>query len=336
MKTIIEIIILSAFLGIAGCSSSGPNTAQDDAARMSADSIKNRILIFNSGFEKNVRVVSKGDGTNEDKFTGADLSVAAPNSWDSFQAPLVKIGLQYAGGDTTQRYARIVPDPVNPGNKVLTMRIITPNAGDRSRVQTNAASPELKEMFQSVRVYLHPDMATLRQYPEVIDWLLLAEWWNDSSRGWNTPDVYRVSLRLRKEKGTDKDLFFKVDAQTVTYKPEKSESGSGALFHTEWEYVNTDFAIPFGKWMTFEYYIKAGDRETGRFCMAVTPDEGRRIVIFDIKGATQSHLKPAPTGFSFWNPLKFYTSIPITNFMKDNNKAHQVYYDDLKIWEVKN
>ncbi|MDR3261343.1 MAG: hypothetical protein LBT78_05860 [Tannerella sp.] len=287
--------------------------------------------MFNSGFEDNVRIISRDDGTNEDKFTGTDFSVSEPNNWDHFGGLLKSIGLQYAGGDTTQRYARIVPDPVNSANRVLTMRIITPNAGDRSRVQTNASSPLMKDIYQTVKVYLHPDMEYLKQYPDVIDWLLLAEWWNNASKGWNTPNVYRVSLRLRKEKGVGLPLYFKVDAQTVTYVPEKPDKGSGALFHTEWEKVNTGFAIPFGKWMTFEYYIKAGNAETGRFFMAVTPDKGDRNVIFDINGATQSLLHTDTTGYTFWNPLKFYTSIPLTNFMKENNKTYQVYFDDLKI-----
>jgi hypothetical protein len=319
------------FITIVGCAFQYKCIAvPDDATNRKGDT----VLIFNSGFEDDVKIVSKADGTNEDKFTGTDNSVSAPGSWDQFQEPLKSIGLQYAGGDTTQRYARIVPDPVNPGNRVLTMRIITPNAGDRSRVQTNVASPGMKEILQSVRVRLHPDMEYLTQYPDVIDWLLLAEWWNDPPKGWNTPNVFRVSLRLRKEKGAGLPLFFKVDAQTVTYRSQKPEKGSGALFHTEWEKVNTDFVIPFGQWMIFEYRIKAGDAGNGRFFMAVTPDNGERQVIFDVKGATQSLLHPAENGFSFWNPMKFYTSIPLTDFMKANDKTYQVYYDDLKILSI--
>ncbi|MDR2040013.1 MAG: hypothetical protein LBQ60_18985 [Bacteroidales bacterium] len=328
------IACLFSALCIIGCTGVRSGKAENKG-RMAADTIRNRIPVFNSGFEDAVHIVSRNEGNNEEKFTGIDHSVAPPNNWDQFQAPLRSINLQYQGGDSTMRFARIVPDPTNPANKVLTMRIISPNAGDRSRVQTNASAPEMPEMFQSVRVYLHPDMAALKQYPDVIDWLLLAEWWNDSPKGWNTPDVYRVSLRLRKEKGPGNDLFFKVDAQTVTYTSVQPEKGSGAQFHTEWEYVNKDFPVPFGKWMTFEYYIKAGNQQTGRFSMAVTPDGEERSVIFDVQGATQSLLKPSPTGFNMWNPMKFYTSIPVTNYMKGIGKAYQVYFDDLKIWEVR-
>src|SRR5687768_13721292 len=66
-------------------------------------------LIFQSGFENDVKVVPRN--TDSD-IIGADKSLPAPNDWvnDLDNHPDIgNFNLQYEGGDSTMRYARIIP-----------------------------------------------------------------------------------------------------------------------------------------------------------------------------------------------------------------------------------
>ena len=253
----------------------------------------------------------------------------------SFNSP--NLSFQYSKGNLKNRYARVVPDPLNENNNVLDMNISSTGLEARQRVQASFSSvPNLKEIKQTVRVFLSPDMEHLTQYQNSFTWLVLAEWWNSAPKDWNTPNVYRVSLRAVKDEGNNKALRFKVDAQSVTYSKQSPRVGTGAIFKTEWERTNRKFVIPYGKWLTFEYLIKAGDNKNGLFYMAVTSDNGEKQVIFNIKGATQSLNYKNQQSFNFWSPMKLYTSDEISDFMLKNRKSLQIYFDDLKIWKLNN
>ncbi|MCE7053701.1 hypothetical protein LZF95_03355 [Algoriphagus sp. AGSA1] len=245
------------------------------------------------------------------------------------------LSFQYSKGNEENRYARVVRDPLDENNNVLDMNISSKGLEARQRVQASFSSvPNLKEMRQTVRVFFSPDMEYLTQYQNAFTWLILAEWWNSAPKDWNTPNVYRVSLRAVKAEGDNKSLHFKVDAQSVTYSKQRPSVGTGAIFKTEWEKSNKKFIIPYGKWLTFEYHIKAGDNRNGLFYMAVTPDGGKKQVIFNLKGATQSLNYKNQQSYNFWSPMKLYTSDEISDFMFKNKKSLQVYFDDLKVWRL--
>lgn len=242
------------------------------------------------------------------------------------------LSLQYSFGTDKDRFAKVVPDPINPNNYVLKFNISSVGLEERQRVQASFSSvPAIKEIKQCVRILFSSDMAVLGQYESPLNWLILAEWWNSAPRGWNTPGVFRVSLRVVKDSGKNKHLFFKVDAQSVTYSKQRPRIGTGAIFKTEWEKTNNKFEIPYNKWLTFEYHIKSGDRDSGLFYMAVTPDGGQKQVIFDLKCVTQSLEFESPRSFNFWSPMKLYSSKDIVHFMVQQNKALAVYFDNLKI-----
>lgn len=70
-------------------------------------------LIFQSGFENDSKVINqKGDSD----LVGADKSLSACNDWVNDLDNHPDIGdfnIQYQGGDSTMRYARIIAEPGN-------------------------------------------------------------------------------------------------------------------------------------------------------------------------------------------------------------------------------
>ena len=100
-----------------------------------------------------------------------------------------------------------------------------------------------------------------------------------------------------------------------------------------WRVKNDSIPVPLGRWFTTEVYFKEGDANKGRFYVAITPEGGQRIVLFDVHGATHHPRDPAPTGLKQFSPLKLYTSAEIVEFMKAAGSALEVDWDDLEIWQ---
>ncbi|MCE1200103.1 MAG: hypothetical protein LWW85_14130, partial [Marinilabiliales bacterium] len=120
------------FLWMATCLGSFQSCAQESPTH------HNGTLIFQSGFEPTSSVVSKGGDAD---IIGIDHSLPDHNDWvmDLDENPEIgSFSLQYQGGDSTQRYARIVPEPGNPGNHVLKFWLDKPNVeGSKGRIQAN-------------------------------------------------------------------------------------------------------------------------------------------------------------------------------------------------------
>jgi hypothetical protein len=93
------------------------------------ETIPEPVLIFQSGFEPESKVIPRGSDSD---ITGTDLSLNEKNDWvtDLDENPLVgNFNLQYQGGDSAQRFAKIVPEPGNPENHVLWFWLNEPNVG---------------------------------------------------------------------------------------------------------------------------------------------------------------------------------------------------------------
>lgn len=121
------------------------------------------------------------------------------SDWDKDLIPVNASGIlevQYTGGDSSQRYAKVVPEPGNPNNHVFKFWLDGSWTADlglqKARVQTNLYGIKggLKEFYQSVRVFLSDDFAVLRNYPKRITWLTLSEFWNNE---WWVKDEKYVS-----------------------------------------------------------------------------------------------------------------------------------------------
>jgi hypothetical protein len=306
-------------------------------------------LLFNTSFAGTTRLAPPagpyfhGSRDQYEDFRGVDPTVPAPNDWDQIAAhPILgTLRIYHEGGDETQRYARIVPDEVDPTNHVLRFWIGEPNVviqepsgpQPKSRVQAELyGNSDLREFYQSVRVRFHPDLALLKQFPDPFAWFTLAEFWNkpfwsEVSEDAPIPYPFRMSLGVWKlASGPVDALYFGAEAQVMV--------SASPHFRVKkvWDEANTDFPIPFGCWLTVETYYREGDRETGRFFCAVTPEDGPRTVLFDIHNWTHHPENPAPEGLTHYNPLKVYTSAQIVEFLRERCAAVQVDWDDFALW----
>ncbi len=302
---------------------------------------ENGTLLFHSGFEPDSKVVPGRPGSYHDAITGIDKSVAPPNDWStdiSEKDMLGKFSLQYEGSDSMWRSARIIPEPGNPANHVLRFWANIQNVEEigKTRIQANiyGADRGLKELYQSVRIFLPGDMEAVKTFPDAIHWLTIMEVWNNITWSLKVPYGFRITVGMGKPSAEARDLYFMVDAEDCLLDGTLARNGDPRQKYVKiWRDMNLNIPIPVGKWMTLDYYIKEGNADTGRFWMAVTPDGGQKQVVFDIKGFTHGTTDPAPDGITHWNPMKLYTSKALTRHVLDQGKALQLYYDDFAIWE---
>ena len=296
-------------------------------------------LIFQSGFEPDSRVISRGPGVvtihSDADITGIDHSVAKPNDWVNDLDKYPDIGnfnLQYQGGDSTMRYARIIPEPGNPDNHVLHFWLNEPNVeGKKGRIQANIyGSNGMKEFYQSTRIFLHEDFYTVRTYPDKIHWLTIAEYWNNITWSQSVPYGFRITLGIGKPAEGESDLYFILDAQDC-----QLFEGGRQKYTTIWAETNENVKVPIGEWSTLEYYYKEGNEKEGRYYLAIITDQGEKDVIFDLKKITHNTNDPDPDGVSDFNPLKLYTSKGLIDYMNSMGKTLQIYWDDFKLWKDK-
>lgn len=289
-------------------------------------------LIFQSGFEPESGVIKRNSDAD---INDIDNSFPDHNDWvnDLDNHPDIgNFNIQYQGGDSTMRYAKIIPEPGNPSNHVLHFWLDAPNVGgSKGRIQANIyGNKDIFEFYQSVRIFLHEDFLTVKKYPKKITWLTIAEFWNNITWSQSVPYRFRITLGIGKPVAAESDLNFIIDAQDC----QLFEDGS-QKYTTIWSGSNETVNVPIGKWFTFDLYYKEGNNETGRFFLAMTPDGGSAQIIFDIKKITHNTEDPDPDGVGDFNPIKLYTSKDLINFMKGQGKTLQIYWDDYKLWKNK-
>ncbi len=296
-------------------------------------------LVFQSGFEGASHVIvnaNVGPGLitphyPNDDILGKDNTLAGKNDWANDMDSSPDGGnfmLEYTGGDSTKRKARLIPEPGNSKNHVLQFWMNDSwEASEhqvKARVQADiyGIKKPFKEFYQSVRVFLHPDFNTLKNYPDKISWFTISEFWNNE--WWVETEKYgfRISLGIGKPSAASSDLNFTLSAENAGQKE-------------VWRANDTAVKVPVGRWFTMEYYYREGDSANGRFYMAITPQGGKKQVVFDVKNYTHCTYDPAPGGLSGYNPMKMYTSKEVVAFMKEQGKTLQMYWDDFKLWRNK-
>lgn len=283
----------------------------------------NGELLYCTGFEDGTKIVPihPEDSTGDDDLIEA-VTVQKLTGIDGMK-------FYYEGGDASMRFARIVPENGKPSNSILHFWANKANAKNFSKTRIQAdlkgMTMGLREFYQSMRLFLPEDMALLTDYPSVIAWLTIMEVWNNAPL---KPFPFRVTVGINKYVKGKGELYFHVDAQNIDQTDVKKPK-----FITIWTNLSTQFPVPFGKWMTLEYYLAEGDSRSGRFFMAVTPENGARTVLFDITNATHHTKDPSPDGFTGWNPMKLYTSRQVTDYMRGKGKALEAFWDDLSIWK---
>lgn len=294
--------------------------------------VTNGTLIFHSGFEPDSKVVPSGSDAD---IIGIDHSFPDHNDWVNDLDNHPEIGnfsLQYQGGDSTQRNARIIPDPSNPANHVLRFWLNDANVeASKGRIQANLyGNKGWKEFYQSERVFLTNDFNSVRTYPGVINWLTIAEFWNNVTWSQTIPYGFRVTLGIGKPVASESDLYFIIDGQDCELFPDGSQK-----YTTLWSATDEKHKIPIGQWFTLEYYYKEGNAENGRFWLTIQPDGGQKVSIFDLTAITHNSKDPNPDGVTDFNPLKLYTSKGLIDYMHSQGKTLTIYWDDFSLWKDK-
>jgi len=289
-------------------------------------------LIFQSGFEATSTVISKGADAD---IVGADQSLPHLNDWvkDLDENQLIgNFSLQFQGGDSTMRFAKIISEPANPKNKVLQFWLNEPNVEQsKGRIQANLYNNKgLKEFYQSVRMFLPEDFNTVKTYPKEIHWLTIAEFWNNITWSQTVPYGFRITLGIGKAATLNSDLHFIVDAEDCQLFQDGKQK-----YTTVWAETSNAVEVPVGKWFTMDYYYKEGNKTTGRFYLSITPEGERKQVVFDIRNFTHNTTDPNPDGVTDFNPMKLYTSKELINYMRSQKKTLQIYWDDFKLWKNK-
>lgn len=292
----------------------------------------NTEMIFQTSF--NNTTLSYNSKRSKDSFSGTDTAFNTNNDWLLLQEnPSVGYcEISYEDGEKSQRYAEICNDPTGGDNQVLKFKIIEPHIREgnhkKGRVQVNLNENQcIKEFYQTVRLYLHPDMAFLKEWEERVHWLSIFEFWNNANfAGERNP--FRVSVSLFKiDEGPVDNMYFAVvgDRDILL-------GGWDAI----WAEINENVPIQFGVWMTIELYLKEGDENYGRFYMSVQPDGEEKTILFDITNYTQHPRENYPDGYTHINPLKLYTSDKLIEYMSANGKNLEIYWDDWTFWRNKN
>lgn len=300
--------------------------------QVSPDKASEGEMIFQSGFENDSRVIDKNGNSD---LVGIDNSLPMHNDWSNDLDGHPNIGnfnVQYQGGDSTMRYARIIAEPGNSENHVLHFWLDQPNVDNKKgRIQGNLYNNNgLKEVYQSVRMFLPDDFNTVRTYPGEIHWLTIAEFWNNITWSQTVPYRFRITLGIGKPTPSESDLYFILDAQDCELFADGKQK-----YTTIWAEINKAVKIPIGKWFTMDYYYKEGDSENGRFYLSITTEGEKKQVVFDFKKITHNTQDQNPDGLGDFNPIKLYTSRELIAYMKSKGKTLQIYWDDLKLWKNK-
>lgn len=284
-------------------------------------------LVFQTGFGGTTAVTTQADGT--ERMTGRDDS--APHG--DFAADLATIGtgqprINYTGGTAKQRQATIATDPTNPSNKTLRFVLREPYAASegerkaRAQLELYGLKPGLREFRQSVRVYLGSGFKLIETYPGRVNWLTIGEYWNNEWWDPKEPYGFRITVGVGKADSNTHTLNLFVEAE------DKGQIGI-------WKVSKPDAIVTVGQWFTLETYFREGDRDTGRFALAMTPDGGTRRVLYDGRSFTQNTHDPAPNGVTGFNPLKLYTSAASVDYVRSKGATLEIDWDDYKLWKVR-
>jgi hypothetical protein len=284
-------------------------------------------LVFRSGFENDT---SGGGAQALFDITGIDNSVAPPNSWQDDLVAYGGFSMQYVCGDATQRGAQIVDDPtgaINPAtrqtNRVLLFWLKeVPLCNAHARVQDLLISPNFWEMTQRVRMFIHPDILILQQYPGEVDWLMFQEAWSTNYRGgsWGRGQNFRISFDINKASDSE-GLYWRVSGNQCC--------SPGKEF---WSAINKTIPIPINQWFTAETYFKAGDQNTGRVKFTVQVPGQQKEVVFDITDWTTHPEDARRSPLQYWMPHKLYSRDVFVDFVRNEGGVLRIFWDDWRVW----
>jgi hypothetical protein len=276
-------------------------------------------LLFQAGFEPDTQIVGK-------QIVGADRTLTEKNDWlvdgHAFAKSIdFNLGGATAAGETS---AEIAPDPVNPSNHALrlTLRNSAQEGSElkaRAQLELYRIQPGLREFTFSTDVYLGEGFAQIEKYPGKIDWLTIAEFWNNEFWSLGGKYGFRITVGVGKDRGDHPLNFFLT-----------SDTTDRTMI---WQRDDKTALVPIGKWFRLTYYFLEGDETHGRFVLSLTPRGGKTKILYDVTNYTYSPFDPAPDGLTGFNPFKAYTSKELMQYVHESNDPLQIYWDNAKFYK---
>lgn len=268
----------------------------------------------------------------ETYFTGDFDSVRILNNrlvggnWESMNKNEISNGFYFHNiPDPTLGYQEIRTDPENSANLVLYQQVVDDpanNSGQRAQVVWDIKE-DLDIFHISYRIYLHPDIDALSNYPSKIIWFVIMEMWEQHNPKLDGDQAgqARWGMSIRKDMGTGKSLFWAVHADYMQPKAK--------MMTSIWP-IQENRVVPVktGKWATLDYYLKRGQGEDGHLLVSIQYEGELKQTLFDIHNYTEYPDNPLP--IYSWNVWKLYTGNSIMDFMKKNHFVIGAYYDDFK------
>lgn len=237
-------------------------------------------------------------------------------------------------GGVDYAFQQIVTDPAGSGRKVMWAQVLDddPSVSGTTRAQLSVRfnSVDLGIYHTSHRMYIHPDVDHLRNYPDKVDWFTIYEIWNEDgiSKG-IFPDgdpagSSRISFHTYKDAGIGAPFYWDITAEYM--------QPSTVRFDNIFTQTNRTVPVPIGKWFKLDLWLKRGDSSNGRLVITITPDGGQPIVLFDVRGATQYPGHPELNLYSM-QPFKFYLGDKYLDWMRNAGKKLAVCYDEFTLYK---
>jgi hypothetical protein len=250
------------------------------------------------------------------------------NGWSGLYTQVKDIYLNDLASSDKYAYQQMVLDPTGTGRTVMMGRILDsdPTQPATSRAQMTISyksTTNLSVYHTSHRMYIHPDLKYIEQYPGVADWFSIFEIWNahDSKMDGDGAGSARWGLSLHKASTVGSPLFWHLYGEYM--------QPASLKYQDFWAYDNKTFPIPFGKWFTLDIYLKRGTGSTGQMIVKVTPDGGTTTTVFNVAGTTM-YPNRSDLLLEDWQPFKLYIGDQWMDWMRGKGKYMAIYYNDYK------
>jgi hypothetical protein len=275
---------------------------------------------FGAGFE-GATIVKKDVVVNGKTTVQLDL-----RGWEALENLIGGVYFNNSGSPSYAYQSIVTKD----GRTAMYSRVIAQDpavttATTRAQMTLGFKSTHRQQVYHSShRMYLGTGLTELKYYPDLIHWFGIFEIWNQVLPGVSGTGSARWGIGINKDDGSGSPLYWRLEGQYM-------QAGGGKqpfdpLFP---EVHNKTVPIPFGKWVTLDFYFKRGSGSNGAIKVTMTPDGGVTETLFNIKNHT---IDPRNSGLypAAWQPMKLYTSKEILDWMRARGKAIDAWYNDLR------
>jgi hypothetical protein len=262
-----------------------------------------------------------------DDFEGTYVSNGTLKGWESLVSQVGGIAFNNSGS-STYAYQKVVD---KDGRKALYARVLDDDpstaysATTRAQMSLIFGEDKRQEVYHSShRMLLGYDLGYLKNYSGSIGWFTIFEIWNRVMPGvsGNTAGSARWGIGIHKGTGVGSALYWELEGQ---YMQDATKQFDDLFTPVR----NTSVAIPFGKWVTLDFYFKRGTGSNGQIRVTMTPDGGVTQTLFDIRNHT---VYPGRSDLYLhaWQPMKLYLDDKLLDWMRSKGKRVEAWYNDFR------